>query len=102
MLNSIGGFKFGGSHAKRSTIKTELIRYVRLSSELSDFLEIRKKFFNRLQNRGYPRCFLSEIFSEVHYDSRRKYLSRSKDKTKDVDQRVFSRPLGILFFKTLI
>ena len=24
----------------------------------------------------------------MHYDSRRKYLSRSKEKTKDVDQRV--------------
>ena len=82
------------SHAKQSFIKAELIRYVRLSSELSHFLEIRKKFFNRLQNRGYPCRFLSEIFSEVHYDSHRKYLSRSKDKTRDVDQiKTFTNPL---------
>ena len=77
------------NHAKRSFIKAELIRYVRLSSCLSDFLEIRKKFFNRLQNRGYPRRFLSEVFSEVHYNSRHKYLSRSKDKSKDVSHLVF-------------
>ncbi len=41
------------SHSKRSFIKAELIRYVRLSSRLSDFLDIRNKFFNRLRNRGY-------------------------------------------------
>ena len=77
------------NHAKKSFIKAELIRYVRLSSCLSDFLEIRNKFFNRLQNRGYPRRFLSEVFSEVHYNSRRKYLSRTKDISKDVSQLVF-------------
>ena len=77
------------SHAKRSFIKAELIRYVRLSSCLSAFLEIRKKFFNRLQNRGYPRRFLLEVFSEVHYSSRHKLLSRSKDKSKDVSHLVF-------------
>ena len=47
------------NHAKRSFIKAELIRYVRLSFCSSDFLDIREKFFNRLQNRGYPRYFLS-------------------------------------------
>ena len=49
-------------------------------------LKIRKKFFNRLQNGGYPCRFLSEIFSEIHYGSHRKYLSRSKDKISVVDR----------------
>ena len=80
---------FHPSHSKRSFIKAELIRYVRLSSKQSDFLKIRNKFFNRLRNRGYPRQFLSEIFSEVLYSSRQRYLSRSKDQIKDMNYRVF-------------
>ena len=35
---------------------------MRLSFKLSDFLEIKSKFFNRLQNRGYPKWFLSDTF----------------------------------------
>ena len=62
---------------------------MRLSTKQSDFLVIRKKFFNRLRNRGYPRRFLSDIFSEVLYSSRNRYLSRSKDQVKNVNNRVF-------------
>ena len=77
------------THSKKSFIKAELIRYVRLSSKLSDFLSIRKKFFTRLQNRGYPKWFLLDIFSEVHYDSRPKYLSEKSVGSKDHSRRVF-------------
>ena len=79
-------------HAKRSFIKAELIRYVRLSSKLSHFMDIRRKFFFRLQNRGYPKQFLMDIFSEVHFDSRSKYL-KQKSATSN-DQR------HLLYFKT--
>ena len=81
------------SHSKRSFIKAELIRYVRLSSKLSDFLKISSRFFNRLQNRGYPKWFLSGIFSEVQYSSRWSYLSERKDKSKENNRQ--------LFFKTV-
>ena len=82
------------THAKKSFIKAELIRYVRLSSKLSDFLAIRKKFFDRLQNRGYTCGFLRDTFAEVSYESREKYLSKSK--VNDSDRRSLSR----IFFKT--
>ena len=65
---------------------------MRLSSKLSDFLVMRKKFFNRLQNRGYPKQFLLDVFSKVHYGSRQGYLSK-----KSVDSNDKSR---VLFFKT--
>lgn len=87
------------SHSKRSFIKAELIRYVRLSSRLHNFLEIRNKFFNRLQNRGYPRQFLLEVFAEVHYDSRPRYLSKPKDKVKDASCKVFFKTFRNPLFK---
>lgn len=80
------------SHSKIRFSKAELIRYVRLSSKLSDFLEIKHKFFNRLQDRGYPKWFLLDIFSEVHYDSCWDYPSLKKDKAS-MDHR--------LLFKTM-
>ena len=84
-------------HAKRSFIEAELIRYVRLSSKLSDFLDISKKFFIRLQNRGYPKQFILDIFSKVHYGSRWKYLAKmsveSKDKSHMRFFKMFRNPL---------
>ena len=77
------------SHSKRSFIKAELIRYVRLSSKLSDFLAIKNKFFNRLRNRGYPKWFLSDVFSEVRFDLRWDYLSEKKEKTKVSSHNLF-------------
>lgn len=57
------------THAKKSFIKAELLRYVRLSSKKYDFLQIKEKFFVRLRNRGYPVWFLIPIFEEVKYES---------------------------------
>ena len=68
------------THAKKSFIKAELLRYVRLSSKKYDFLQIKEKFFVRLRNRGYPVWFLIPIFEEVKYESRNKLLKpRAKD-----------------------
>ena len=66
------------THSKRSFIKAELIRYVRLSSKLSDVLEIKSRFFNRLWNRGYPKWFLLDVFLEVHFDLHWNYVSEKK------------------------
>ena len=74
------------SHSKLSFIKAELMPCVRLSSKQSDFLIKRKKFSNSLRNRGYPRRFHSDVvvFSEILYSSHQRYLSRPKDRIKDV------------------
>ena len=89
------------THAKRSFIKAELIRYVRLSSRRSDFLIIRKKFFHRLQNRGYPRCFLTKVFSEVHYDSRPSFLSERKDRHRNLSKKLFFKTTKNPLFKNV-
>ena len=70
------------AHAKKSFIKAELIRYVRLSSQKSDFLQIRKKFMTRLRNRGYPLWFLEPIFSSILYENRDSFL-RERKSSKD-------------------
>ena len=77
------------NHSKRSFIKAELIRYVRLSSKVSDFLKIRDSFYNRLRNRGYPKWFLTEIFSEVSYNLRSSYLSVKKNRASGLAHKLF-------------
>ena len=68
------------THAKKSFIKAELLRYVRLSSKKYDFLQVKEKFFIRLRNRGYPVWFLIPIFEDVKYESRSKLLKpRARD-----------------------
>ena len=66
------------SHTKASFITAELTRYVRLSSKKCDFLLIRRKFFNRLLNRGYPTWLLLPLFDRVSYDHRNIYLTRKR------------------------
>ena len=78
------------SHSKKSFIKAELLRYIRLSSKKSGFLQIKEKFFVRLQNRGYPTWFLKPIFEEVEYSSR-DILLRPHTKSTHVSR---------VFFKT--
>ena len=77
------------NHSKKSFIKAELIRYVRLSSKVSDFLKIRDSFYNRLRNRGYPKWFLTEIFSEVSYNLRSSYLSVKKNRASGLAHKLF-------------
>ena len=69
------------SHSKKSFIKAELLRYIRLSSKKSEFLHIKEKFFVRLRNRGYPIWFLKPIFEDVDYSSRDKLLQPHKRST---------------------
>ena len=69
------------NHSKKSFIKAELLRYIRLSSKKSEFLHIKEKFFVRLRNKGYPIWFLKSIFEEVDYSSRDKLLRPHKRST---------------------
>ena len=53
--------------------------HVRLSLSLSEYLKIRNKCFNMLQNGGtYLLSFFCQRLSEVQYNSCRKYLSRNR------------------------
>lgn len=61
---------------KKAFIQTELQRYVRNSSSLELFLDISKKFYTRLRNRGYPAEFLRKTFAIVRYEKRRGYLDK--------------------------
>ena len=62
---------------------------MRLSSKLSDFLAVKNRFFNRLRNRGYPKWFLSDTFSEVRFDLCWNYLSEKKEKAIDSSHNLF-------------
>jgi hypothetical protein len=57
--------------SKKSWVKGELIRYVRLSSQEEDFKEIVKMFSSRLRARGYPGRWLRSVFSGVSYTTER-------------------------------
>lgn len=59
---------------KLSFIRTELMRFVRNSSRLDDYLHARLFFFDALRDRGYPHRFLVEAFSAVEYKNRHVYL----------------------------
>ncbi|KAJ7453440.1 hypothetical protein FB451DRAFT_940068, partial [Mycena latifolia] len=47
--------------SKRAWVKGELIRYVRICSNESDFAKIRTDFMIRLRERGYPGCWLQHV-----------------------------------------
>ena len=53
--------------SKRSWVKGELIRYVRLSSKEEDFSKMVRLFSWRLRARGYPGKWLRSVFSGVSY-----------------------------------
>ena len=60
---------------KKSFIQTELIRYIRNSSNKEDYIQLKSVFFQRLRARGYPNKFLNEIFDTIHYHDREYFLS---------------------------
>jgi hypothetical protein len=53
--------------SKRSWVRGELIRYVRISSREEDFKKIMKMFCSRLRARGYPGRWLTSVFSDISY-----------------------------------
>lgn len=59
---------------KRSFIQTELMRYIRNSSDRDQYVVIKKLFYQRLRDRGYPVHFLDVIFQSVFYVDRKYFL----------------------------
>jgi hypothetical protein len=66
--------------AKRSFIQTELMRYVRNSSQFEDYMRLKRVFYGRLRDRGYPRSFLQPLFTDaVLYADRHYFLHPSAE-----------------------
>lgn len=63
--------------AKRSFIQTELMRYIRNSSDMQDYLQLKQLFFQRLRARGYPSLFLEPVFNSIYYIDRPYFLHPS-------------------------
>jgi hypothetical protein len=63
---------------KRAFIETELMRYVRNSSERADYAQLKRVFYQRLRDRGYPHHFLQPLFASIAYQDRPYFLWPSK------------------------
>jgi len=59
---------------KRSFIQTELMRYIRNSSDAADYMKLKHIFYSRLRDRGYPASFLLPIFNTIFYADRHLFL----------------------------
>jgi hypothetical protein len=68
-------------HSKKSFIRAELIRFVRLSSTEDSFLQTKRIFYQNLLARGYPPLFLNQIFSLITFQDRFKFLNPKRTKT---------------------
>ena len=64
---------------KRSFIVTELTRYIRNSSALHDYVQLKQIFYTRLRDRGYPHAVLQPLFASVHYADRAYFLWPNSD-----------------------
>lgn len=65
--------------AKKSFIQTELMRYIRNSSDRDDYIALKRIFFQRLRDRGYPQDFLLPLFNSISYRDRHYFLYPSKE-----------------------
>jgi hypothetical protein len=65
--------------AKRSFIQTELMRYIRNSSDQESYVSLKALFWSRLRDRGYPRSFLVPIFASIFYADRHLFLVPSSE-----------------------
>lgn len=65
--------------SKRSFIQTELMRYVRNSSEFEDFTRLKQIFYDRLRERGYLQSFLRPLFADAVLYSDRHYFLYPSD-----------------------
>jgi hypothetical protein len=72
-------------HNKIGWIRAELIRYIRNTSSIDEYIKIKKLFFRRLRDRGYPPRFLLNIFNTVMHSERSDMLAtctRQRDITQ--------------------
>lgn len=70
---------FHTTAAKRSFIVTELMRYIRNSSDEEDYMALKRLFFQRLRDRGYPSSFLEPEFNSIFYADRHYFLMDSAE-----------------------
>ena len=61
---------FHSDAMKRSFIQTELMRYIRNSSQREHYSQLKQIFYQRLRDRGYPSFFLLPIFDSIFYADR--------------------------------
>jgi hypothetical protein len=66
---------FHTTAAKRAFIQTELMRYIRNSSSIEAYVELKQIFYSRLRDRGYPAVFLQPLFNSIWYCDRPYFLS---------------------------
>jgi hypothetical protein len=59
---------------KRGFIQTELMRYIRNSSNVKDYSRLKQVFYERLRARGYPAEFLRPLFDNIFYRDRQFFL----------------------------
>jgi hypothetical protein len=64
-------------------IKGELLRYIRNSSNKTDFETIKKAFYTRLINRGYKATEIEAAISQVDHDKRKITLQTGHTNKKD-------------------
>jgi hypothetical protein len=85
-LNKYLYMPFSSNHPKhiaKGIVKTELIRYIRNSSNINDYISIKKEFYQRLRDRGYPsKILIKEFNTKVFYKDRRNYLDKINMKKK--------------------
>lgn len=65
--------------AKRSFIQTELMRYIRNTSDQRHYNQLKQTFYSRLRDRGYPDKFLQPVFSSIFYSDRDYFLYPSAE-----------------------
>lgn len=63
--------------AKRSFIQTELMRYIRNTSDQRHYNDLKRIFYTRLRDRGYPDRFLQPVFAGIFYSDRVYFLCPS-------------------------
>ena len=76
---------FDSNHPKHNPaglIKTELIRYVRICSDIDNFNHIRSLLYGRLRERGFPIEFLNQEMEKVQYNNRNQYLAETSKHDK--------------------
>jgi hypothetical protein len=75
------------SHApalQRGFVTGELIRYVRNSTNETDFQQIRDKFRLRLTRRGYSSQWIDTVFRHVKYASRHVFLQDNERRDRNI------------------
>ena len=76
---------FHSISTQRGWIRGELIRYIRGHSSLSEYIQLKRKFFQRLCDRGHNSQFLMKVMNSIHYAERTKLLESTKEKKSETD-----------------